>query len=473
MRTKIIATLGPASMDYEVMKSLVHYGVRIFRLNFSHADPEYFEPTVANIRGLEKEFGIPLTIMGDLCGPKIRIGEVTGSPKSVEKGQNVLLGGPGDRDKSEGKPFIELEVPPLLKGLQPGSPVSLSDGMLNFRVSRVIEEDAYFELEAQNDGILTSYKGIAFPGKYHDLPALTDKDRRDLKGALKIGVDALAMSFVQKSDDVRDLKEEIKNAGKWVPVVAKLERQAAVDNLDSILEASDAIMVARGDLGLEAPLSSLPVIQKRIIRAARHHQKAAIVATQMLLSMVKNPVPTRAETTDVANAILDGADCVMLSEETAVGEYPVEAVKLISEIAEQAEDYFLERTQGPYPPSPKKNVVKYLAYSACLVAEQTDAMGIACHSTSGQTARLVSSRRPAHSIYALTPDNRVVRALNFTWNVRPRLADESVERHVERVEKFIQNDDNFKPGDVLIITSGQPTPGQPEISTNEIKIYTK
>jgi pyruvate kinase len=460
-------------MDYEVMKSLVQYGVRIFRLNFSHADPDYFGPTIENVRKLEKEFGMPLTVMGDLCGPKIRIGEVDGSPKSVEKGQHVVLGLPKHKDRAGGNIFIELEVPQLLQGLAVGNPVSLSDGMLNFKISQVLEDNELFELEAFNGGILTSFKGITFPGKYHDLPALTEKDKCNLKDAIDVGVDALAMSFVQKAEDVRELKRAIRKAGRWVPVVAKLERQAAVDDLDDILGVCDAVMVARGDLGLEAPLSSLPVIQKRILRAARHHQKASIVATQMLLSMVKNPVPTRAETTDVANAILDGADCVMLSEETAVGQYPVEAVKLISEIADQAEKYFLERTQGPYKPAPHKNVVKYLAYSACLVAEQTDAVGIACHSSSGQTARLVSSRRPAQPIYGLTPDEAVLRALNFTWGVHPRLSDASMERHVERVERFIQKDPAFKPGDVLVITSGQPTPGQPDISTNEIKIYTK
>jgi pyruvate kinase len=345
--------------------------------------------------------------------------------------------------------------------------------MLRFLVSRVVEKGSLYELEAQNEGILTSSKGITFPGKTVPLAALTDKDRKDLREALDIGVDALAMSFVQSADDVRDLKSEIEATGKWAPVVAKLERQGALDNLDAILDEADVIMVARGDLGLEIPLASLPVVQKRIIRACRHKQKAAIVATQMLLSMVNNPVPTRAETTDVANAILDGADCVMLSEETAVGRYPVEAVKLISEIAAESESYFLERLQGPYRPSGHRDVVKYMAYSACLVAEQTDATALACHSSSGKTARMLSSRRPAHSIYALAPDERVIRALNFAWGVRPRKVDESLERHVDRVENFIQNEERFKPGEIFIITSGQPTPGQQKIFTNEIKIYTK
>jgi pyruvate kinase len=345
MRVKVVATLGPASMDYEKMKAMVGHGVRIFRLNFSHSDAGFFAPVVKMIRELENELDLPLTVMGDLCGPKIRIGEIENSPRQVFKGSVVRLGLPGENRGGTDQPFISLDMPELLKGLEPGMPVSLSDGMLQFRVVRTIAQDRLYELEAANSGILSSHKGIAFPGKFHPMPALTAKDRRDLHEGIDIGIDAVALSFVQSVEDVTDLKGEIARHGTWIPVVSKLERKNALDDLDAILAASDAIMVARGDLGLECPLSELPVIQKRILRACRHAQKGSIVATQMLLSMVKNPIPTRAESTDVANAILDGADCVMLSEETAIGDYPVEAVRFISEIAHNAEDYYLERLQ--------------------------------------------------------------------------------------------------------------------------------
>ncbi len=473
MRSRIIATLGPASMNREAMRSMVEHGVRIFRLNFSHSDAEAFVPVVKMIRDIESELDLTLTILGDLCGPKIRIGEVDGSPKHINKGETVCLGLPDRKRACTAEVFIELDMPELLKGLEPGMPVSLSDGMLQFSVTRKIESDALYEMEASNGGILTSHKGIAFPGKFHPMPALTDKDRKDLHEGLDIGVNALAISFVQSMDDIKDIKEEIRRHGTWVPVVAKIERANAVENIDSILSLTDVIMVARGDLGLECPIQDLPVIQKKLIRAARHAQKGCIVATQMLLSMVKNPIPTRAETTDVANAIMDGADCLMLSEETAIGSYPVEAVKFMNSLANSAEAYYLERLAGPYLPKKESDPVKYLAYAASLMAQNTESRAIVCHSTSGTTARLLSSRRPDHPVFALTPDPNVSPYLNFFWAVRPRLADATVDSHLERAQQFINDSDFFAPGDSAVITSGQPTPGQERIHTNELKIYYK
>jgi pyruvate kinase len=473
MRVKVVATLGPSSMDYEIMKAMVEHGVRIFRLNFSHAQASYFVPVVKMIRELEHALDIPLTIMGDLSGPKVRIGDIEGSPRQIHKGSAVRLGLPEMSAKAGDHPFISLDFPELLDGLEPGMPVSLSDGMLQFHVSRTLAQDRFYELVAQNSGLLSSNKGIAFPGKFHPMPAMTEKDRKDLHEGIDIGIDAVALSFVQSVQDVVDLKREIARRGTWIPIVSKLERKNALDDLEAILEASDAIMVARGDLGLECPLSELPVIQKRILRACRHAQKGAIVATQMLLSMVKNPIPTRAESTDVANAVLDGADCVMLSEETAIGDYPVEAVRFIGEIARNAEDYFLERLQAPYAPKKEKNPGKYLAYAAALLADNAESRALVCHSTSGITARLFSSRRPAQPIFSLTPDERVIRYLNFFWGIRPRLSDESVVDHLERVEHFVKNSDFFRPGDNVVLTSGQPTPGQKETHTNQIKIFFK
>jgi pyruvate kinase len=473
MRTKIVATLGPASMDRAIIKDMARYGVRILRLNFSHADAAFFEPIIHTIREIESELGVPLTVMADLCGPKIRIGEVEGSPITILKGDTVSLGLPEMRDQATCAVFISLDRPEVLKGLDAGMPVSLSDGMLQFKMGRQVKRDVLYEMEALNGGMLTSNKGIAFPGKHHALPALTDKDRKDLHEGLEIGVDAVALSFVQHLDDIKDVKAEIDRHGSRIPVVAKLERQNAVDNLDSILTLTDAVMVARGDLGLECPLTQLAVTQKKILRACRHAQRASIVATQMLLSMVKNPIPTRAEATDVANAMMDGADCVMLSEETAIGAYPVEAVRFIHELAESAEAYYLERIQGPYAPKPERNPAKYLAYSACLLAEHTESEAIVCHSESGATARQISTRRPAHPVYALTTDKHVFRALNYCWGVKPRLSDQTVPDHLNRVEKFVQECGDFTPGKSTVLTSGQPTPGQKKPHTNEIKIYYK
>jgi len=473
MRTKTIATLGPSSSDPAIIRSMVEQGVRIFRLNFSHAEAEEFEPTVHAIRNLEGEIGLPLTIMGDLSGPKIRIGPIDGSPLEIDKGEAIYLGLPEHLGYDAEKTYISLDFPEALRGLEVGMPVTLSDGTPGFKVEAVLKEHELFRLKAVSGGILSSNKGITFPGKSFNLPALTDKDRHDLHGALELGFDSFAMSFVQTEKDIADIKREITKRKKWVPVIAKLERSASLNNLEAILAVADGIMVARGDLGLECSLSALPVIQKKIIQACRREHKPAIVATQMLLSMVRNPLPTRAETTDVANAILDGADCVMLSEETAVGKYPVEAVGMIQEIATHAESYLLDRMQGPNKPSDEKDPGKYLAYSACLIADHAESVALVCHSTTGKTAALLSSRRPAQPIFAMTPDIRVIRALNFFWGVRPRPSDDTIPNHLDRVERFVQESDLFRSGDRIVITSGQPTPGQKERHTNQIKIYYK
>ncbi|GAB6035580.1 pyruvate kinase [Fundidesulfovibrio butyratiphilus] len=474
MHTKIIATLGPASMNHACMTDLALAGARIFRLNFSHSDAASFEPAIRDIRRIESELGVRLTALGDLCGPKIRIGEVAGSPRPIRKGESLLLGLPDDQSAQDGAmPFISLDIPELLAGLGSGMSVNLSDGLLQFKVTRVVKKDRLFEMEAQNAGALSSRKGIAFPGKHHPMPALTPKDLKDLHEGLDIGLDAVALSFVQDAQDVRHIKSEIARHGRLVPVVAKLERQNAVDRLDEILALSDVVMVARGDLGLECPIPELPIIQKKIIRACRHAQKPAIVATQMLLSMVKNPIPTRAESTDVANAILDGADCVMLSEETAVGDYPVEAVRVMREISENAVGYYLERLQGPYAPKREKNPAKYLAYAACILADNAQSVALVSHSTSGLTARLLSSRRPELPIYALTTDERVIHSMNFVWGVLPRLIEPSADSHLDRVEAFVDSCPDFEPGQSVVITAGQPTPGQSTPHTNAIKLYTK
>ena len=473
MITKIIATLGPASMSRESIKALALAGARIFRLNFSHSTAADFAPVIADIRAVESEMGVPLTALGDLCGPKTRIGEITGAPLQIDKGQLLLLGLPDEEPASGDQTFIPLDQPALLAGLEPGMPVTLSDGMLQFTVTRAPKQDRLYELKCLNAGMLSSRKGIAFPGKHHPMPALTPKDVKDLHEGLDIGLNAVALSFVQTGDDIRHIKSEIEKHGVWIPVVAKLERKNALDRLDEILALTDVVMVARGDLGTECPIAELPVIQKRIIRACRHAQKPAIVATQMLLSMVKNPIPTRAESTDVANAIMDGADCVMLSEETAVGDFPVQAVEYMREISDNAAAYYLERLGGPYPPKKEKNPVKYLAYAACILADNAEATALVCHSVSGATARLLSSRRPNLPIYALTPDPRIIHFLNFVWGVRPRLIAATPEGHMRQTERFVADSPDFQNGQSVVLTAGQPTPGQSGRFTNQIKLYFK
>lgn len=470
MRTKIIATIGPASKDPEILSRLITAGVRIFRLNFSHGDASMFVDLIDDIRKLEKEHNVPVTILQDLSGPKIRIGEIREGKMQLHKFDRVALGPSGSEGASD-LPYIPFNHEAILSTLEVDDKVVLADGGLVFKITKALEQGA-FEMECQNAGMLTSRKGLALPGKPINLPAMTDKDKKDLKDGLELGVDACALSYVQTPEDILTAKEIIKAAGKNIPVVAKLERQNAVDRLDEILAVTDVIMVARGDLGVECPLPQLPAMQKRIIAACNRAAKPVIVATQMLLSMVNNPGPTRAETTDVANAVLDGADCVMLSEETAMGSYPVETVQYMGEIAKQAETIHFERMHIKEPDH-GKGTPDFLSYSACLIAETTEAHSIVSHSMSGISARLASARRPQQIIYGLTPDPESLRALNFSWGVSPQMVNPEITGHLSRAEHFVDTCKEIPKDSATVITAGQPRPGEKPRGTNLMKIYYK
>lgn len=471
MKTKIIATIGPASDKRDVLSQLVEAGVRIFRLNFSHGDSSSFVELIKTIRDLENLYKIPLTIMQDLSGPKIRIGVLPDEGSfSVLKGEHLLLG--ASANKRDEYRYIPFDHPEILTDLEPGDKLVLADGTLQFRV---VEDrgDSVFLIEAQNSGIVTSRKGLALPGKSVRLPALTEKDKKDLVDGLDLGVDAVAISYVQTPEDIREARAIIRSKGRNIPIVAKLERRNAVERLDAILEEVDIVMVARGDLGIECPLPELPAMQKRIIRACNKAARPVIVATQMLLSMVSSPSPTRAETTDVANAVLDGADCVMLSEETAMGNYPVETVRVMNEIATRAEELMAE-THPIVEPGNEKGTAEFLAYAACLLAQKADARALVAHSVTGTAARLLAARRPTQPIYALTPDPIALKALNFSWGILPHKVNDDTEGHLARAEHFIAASSLFATGDDIVITAGQPTSPTPQPrGTNLVKIYRK
>ncbi len=472
MRTKIIATIGPASNSRETLSQLITAGVRIFRLNFSHGDASAFVDIVKNLRDLEGEHGVPLTLMQDLAGPKIRIGTLKDdAPITVTKGDILLLG--PKESFTEELPYLPFNNQTILAELLPGDRLVLADGSLQFRVIENVE-GSVFRLEASNNGMVTSRKGLTLPGKSIRLPALTEKDKKNLVDGLALGIDAVALSYVQTPKDIIEAKAIIKEQGKNVPVVAKLERRNAVERLDAILEEADVIMVARGDLGVECSLAELPAMQKRIIRACNRASKPVIVATQMLLSMVSSPQPTRAETTDVANAVLDGADCVMLSEETAMGAYPVETVAFMADITTRAEEFMAE-VRTPPQPTESNAVASLLAYSACRLAEKTSAKGIVVHTMSGSSGRLIAALKPRCAVYAVTKDEQTSRGLNFSWGVTPRvLPSNTVERHLERAESFINQATEFKEGDDVIITASQESrPEAVNFGTNVVKIYRK
>lgn len=471
MRTKIVATIGPASNTKEKLKALAEAGVSVFRLNFSHGTASDFVNIINSIREIEHELARPITIMQDLSGPKIRLGVVPEGSIQVSKGMGLLLG-PSEKHVYE-MAYLPFDHEVILESLEPGDRMVLADGGLQFIV-RKRRDDGLVVLEAENEGIVTSRKGLALPGKATKVRALTEKDIKDLDDGLKLGVDAVAISYVQTADDVREAKALIAKTGRKVPVVVKLERQSAVDNLKEILRETDIVMVARGDLGVECPLPHLPALQKHIISECNKACKPVIVATQMLLSMVNNPAPTRAETTDVANAVLDGADAVMMSEETAMGNFPVETVRYMHKITTEAEKLLLHQRKLEEPES-DKGIPEFLAYSACLLADKAKAKAIVSHSQSGGSARQVSERRPPQHIYALTADPASVKALNFVWGVKPVLVSQDDRKftHLERAEKYIDSCPEFKSNDAVVITAGQIKDSDTPRGTNLVKIYWK
>ncbi|MBO4336109.1 MAG: pyruvate kinase [Desulfovibrio sp.] len=471
MRTKIVCTIGPASRSRERLLALAKAGVSVFRLNFSHGVAADFATTIENIRSVEKELGRPITIMQDLSGPKIRLGVVPDGGIQLEKGARVLLGPEASRTTE--MPYLPFDHPLILDHLEKGDRLVLADGGLQFTVDER-RSDGLVVLISENSGLVTSRKGLALPGKITRVRALTDKDKTDLEAALALGVDAVAISYVQTVDDVLEAKELIAKCGRRVPVVVKLERQSAVDNLDAILQETDVVMVARGDLGVECPLPLLPMLQKKIIEACNRASKPVIVATQMLLSMVNSPAPTRAETTDVANAVLDGADCVMLSEETAMGNFPVETVQYMQRITTEAENLLQERFCHKEP-GKDKGIPEYLAYSACILADKAGACAIVSHSLSGKSAQQVSARRPTQAIYALTPEYSSVRLLNFVWGVTPIFVEHPEEEtsHLLRAENFIAGSSDFAQGDCVVITAGQTRGEQTPRGTNLVKLFWK
>lgn len=475
MRTKIIATVGPSTDSPETLLTLARRGVRTFRLNFSHGSPEDFAPVVKTLREVESEIAEPLTVLQDLAGPKMRLGDCGFESIEFSKGDCALMGpgcGTENRSGGSGFPLLPFENDDILSTVRPGGTVVLGDGALVLKV-RERTGSGRLLLEALTPGLVTPRKGVTFPGLEVDGPALTAKDREDLRAGLALGVDMIAVSYVGRPEDVAAAREAALETGRAVPVIAKLERLRAIERLEGIIAEADAVMVARGDLGIECPLPDLPGLQKRIIRACNRAAKPVIVATQMLLSMVQSRRPTRAETTDVANAVLDGADCLMLSEETAIGRFPTESVFMMGEIATRAESlYFEEKKERRFRYS-GDSPAAVLGYGAGLLAERSDAQALVCHSVSGGTARLLSSLRPEQPIYALSPDPAVGRLLNLTWGVRPWEVDEAEPDHLRRAEIFIDRCAALHPGRTAVITAGHPAPGETRADTNLLKLYRK
>jgi pyruvate kinase len=455
-RAKIVATLGPSSSSEETFRRLVKAGLDVARLNFSHGSHEQKAELIAMVRKVAKEEGRPICILADLQGPKIRTGVlVDHKPVLLVAGKQLVI----TPEQIEGTAErVSTVFTTLAENLKPGDQVLLSDGLIELRVVRVDGKDLVTEIV--NGGMLGEKKGINLPGVAIKVPSLTEKDEEDLEFCLKAGADTVAVSFVQTADDVRYVKRRIAELGSDAWVIAKLEKPQAIDHLDSILEVSDAIMVARGDLGVEVPPEQVPAIQKHIIRRAAEYKKPVITATQMLESMIDNPRPTRAEVSDVANAIYDGSDAVMLSAESAAGKWPAESVAMMAKIVVETE---AQIRKEPRVATKRKrlslNVPETICECMAHSAEDIDVAAIAIFTESGNTARLLSKYRPESPIYALSPDVTVVNRMMMLWGTLGILSErfEQTDLLVNTAEEMLLARGYVKEQQVVGIVAGTAT----------------
>lgn len=469
-KTKIVCTLGPSTADIDTLTKLVEAGMDVARLNFSHGTHEEHCRMLENARAAAKQTGECLAILQDLQGPKIRVGELAQPFVELAAGRETTITTEEIAGTAERIPTSFKNLP---ADVAPGESILLDDGRLRLRVLEVKGNDVRCVI--MTGGRLFPHKGINLPGVPVSAPSFTEKDLQDLDFGIAHEVDFVALSFVRKAEDVRLLRQEISSRvqdGSPPMIIAKIEKPQAIDDIDNIIAESDGIMVARGDLGVEMPPEDVPVLQKMIIRRCNDAGKPVIVATQMLESMIKSPTPTRAETSDVANAVLDGCDAVMLSGETSVGAYPVEAGEMMNRIIlkMESEQHRLQRVLAR-PLAAVKGRHDALGRAACILAEQMDAAAIVAVTHSGQTARVLSRYRPDPAIFAITMSSRVLRQLNLAWGVRGiKISDLDVnsDRALEQVQARLLKVGAAKPGEYVVLLAGQPLFARG--STNFIKV---
>ncbi|WP_324749187.1 pyruvate kinase [Sphingomonas sp. LY54] len=462
-KVRILATLGPASNTPEMIRKLAEAGADAFRVNMSHGSHEDHAKLIAMIRGLEKELDRPTTILVDLQGPKLRVGRFEGDKAELKAGQTFLL----DRDEALGDATrVQLPHREIFEAVEAGTRLLVDDGKIVLRVLKA--EPDRLETMVEVPGTISNNKGLNVPDVVLPVAALTEKDRRDLDFALSHHVDWIALSFVQRSEDVAEARRLI--AGR-ASLLAKIEKPAAVERLDGILELADAVMVARGDLGVELPPEDVPPLQKKIVEAARRMGRPVVVATQMLESMITSPSPTRAEVSDVATAVYDGADAIMLSAESASGQWPVEAVSIMNRIATtvEADPSYLPRVHFTETlPDPTTNDA--IAQAATNILTTIGGAAIVCFTTSGSTARRVARERPAAPVMVLTPSVNTARRMGLLWGAHAvRTRDvESFEEMIAKAKRMALRHGLAKGGDRIIITAGVPfgTPG----STNVVQV---
>ncbi len=465
-RTKIVATIGPASNSKTTLKQMIEAGMNVARLNFSHGSYEDHARTIALLREVSEEHDTPITLLQDLQGPKIRVGQLANGLLQLEEGTTVDLV-PLDRVDAMAD-SIGIDYPFLAEEAQPGMQILLDDGLLELRVEAV--SDAQVTCRVIQGGPLKSRKGVNLPELNLRLPSLTDKDRQDLAFGVSQGVDIISLSFVRQAQDILTLKALLDELGaSHTPVLAKIEKPQAIQNLDEILDVVDAIMVARGDLGVEMRAEKVPMLQKHIIRECNSRCIPVITATQMLESMIQNSRPTRAEASDVANAILDGTDAVMLSGESAVGAFPVRAVEMLARIATDVE----QDLQFVNQPAALNDETHALSEALNAIDQTLDLKYIVCFTETGYTATIASGERPNAMVVACTPKQTVYHWMNLIWGVKPILLDgfpNSFEEMVVTAEGSLRSRGLVAPGDKLLVLGGVPA-NTPK-GTNFLKIHT-
>jgi pyruvate kinase len=461
-RTKIIATIGPASSSPALISQLIRAGMDVARLNFSHGTWKDHTQRINLIRREAAKAGKQIAIMQDLQGPKLRVGDMQNDAVTLKRGDSLTL---TSRRIIGTIDLLSVTYSRLTKDVNVDDRLLLDDGKLELRVSR---KDAHcLTCRVVRGGVLKSHKGVNLPGTHLSLPSLSRKDKADLRFGVKHGVDYIALSFVRSAHDILRTRKFLQSLGANIPIIAKIEKPEAIQNLAEIIEAANGIMVARGDLGVEMSPEKVPLLQKKIIEACHWAEKPVITATQMLESMIENPQPTRAETSDVANAILDGTDCVMLSGETAMGKYPAHAVSIMARIAQQ-----VETSVNPWPPDtdvsgPDESV----AHAACRAAEEQQAQAIVTFTQSGSTALLVSKHRPRMSIIAPTPFVHIARRMSLYWGVKPVILrpKKTTDDMIASVEQIMLSKKLAKEHDLIVISAGVPIGVAG--STNMMKIH--
>ena len=453
-RTKIVCTVGPATCTPEKLEALVKAGMNMARLNFSHGAYDFHAQTFQNLRRISDNLKRPIAIMQDLCGPKIRLGKLPPEGLMLTPGQEVtfLL-----QEKGENINEIPLPLPTLFAMMRVGERILINDGRVKLTVT---SRDAdKIRAEVNIGGLISSHKGVNLPATPLPVSSITEKDLMDLRFGIQLGVDWVAVSFVRSPQDLEPAQRMIEGAGANIRLIAKIERPEAVENLDEILNIADAIMIARGDLGVEMPIHQVPLIQKDITKRCNLAGKPVITATQMLESMISAPDPTRAEATDVANSILDGTDAIMLSAETATGEFPIAAVQTMHNIALETEKILEEADRHSWSDSAGSlTVTESVAQAVCRIAYETGAKAILCNTSSGSTAKLVSKYRPSTPIVALTSEPTAYRQMALSWGVQPLLIPPvyTAEEMFTHVVNTVVEQGCVQEGDKVVITSGVP-----------------